>query len=107
MTLLSSQRSEAHVFYAKIENKKNVKKSENWKMAVNQNQSQNKNNQNRRRFNRKRGQNRNNNSSVPGNNSQNGNKPKSREYKFHMHDMLQWKMLESFNNIKESIILKV
>ena len=76
-------------------------------MAVNQNQSQNKNNQNRRRFNRKRGQNRNNNSSVPGNNSQNGNKPKSREYKFHMHDDAQRKTSESFNKIKEAIVLKI
>ena len=76
-------------------------------MAVNQNQNQNKNNQNRRRFYRKKGQNRKNFSSVSGNNSQSGNKPKSREYKFHMHDDAQRKTLESFNRIKEVIILKI
>ena len=45
--------------------------------------------------------------SLESSGGQNNNKPKAREYKFHLHDSVQRKTSEGFGKIKEAIIFKI
>ena len=74
-------------------------------MKLSENQSKNRN---RRRFTQKKKGNSNKNT-VNGNknNDKNNNPPKTREFKFYLHDSVGRKQSESFGKIKEAIIIKI
>ena len=72
-------------------------------MSENQNK-----NRNRKRFTQKRKGNTNKNATNGiQNNSKNNNPPKTREFKFYLHNSVGRKQSESFGKIKEAIILKI
>ena len=66
-----------------------------------------KNNKNRRRFSQRKKGTSSTSSKTTSTTSKNNNTPKIRELKFYLHDSAQRKTSESFNKIREAIIIKI